>query len=307
MPTISSFLPSRVTREQYQSSSTLQPTPKYDSSQSTLKPAQTTSSTTTFSPKLEPPTSYLQSVLSLQPRIDETLRKELTYFQLDSTMQTTALEILEKEKEDTLRKYAEETAARHSWSVLATVAQYIASSSAIFLGIRTGGWAGSALIASGTLGLGSKVIHDTIGWKSVAAWFSKNQEIQKSLEAKIEMGAFHLALGLGLVGGMWAYQQGHLFTLAQGSSYAIASDKIGQIVGTASSIAGGAAHFGGSFSTQKTENYRADIKELEAKSTLNKQIAQKLCTDAVNMIETADVITGAIGKSIKDSEINSTI
>lgn len=252
-------------------------------------------------PELAHP-NYMREVLSVQPAVENTLRRQLDLFRGDSAQGTKSLEELQEAKETALRNYAEEIATKNSWSVLSKVSQYIASSSTIFMGVTIGGWAGVALIASGGLGLGNRAVHDTVGWQAVTGWFTKNQEIQKSLAQKIEMGSFYLSLGLGLAGGMWAYKTGAL-ALRQGSSiYAVAASKIGKVIGTATTISGTAANFGESYASKKVENLRADLKVIEADITKKNQNMSDLCREVSDVLDTTETVTDAMGKLVTASD-----
>lgn len=264
---------------------------------STLANAESAPSSLIQRPQLSPP-NYMREVLSLQTGVEDTLKRQIDVFRVDSARETKSLEALEEEKTRVLLKHAEEVAAKNSWSVLATVSQYIAGSSAIFMGIASGGWAGVALIASGSLGLGNRVIHDTVGWQAVAAWFTRNEALQKSLAHKIEMGSFYLSLGLGLAGGMWAYHAGTLAMTQGASVYAVAADKIGKVVGAATTVSGTVANFGESYASKQAENLRADMKIIEAEITLKNHDASDLCSDAVDALDMAHTVTETLGKLV---------
>jgi len=288
----STFLPLQTTTTRF-SDSTLA---KVESSKAVIPSSR---------PQLEPPQNYLWTLTSIQKGVEEMAEKQIRLFEIDLKHETTAIENLEKQKEEAFRKNVEEADKRQSWNILATVSEYIAGTSAIFVGAATGGWAGAALIASGSLGLGNRIIQDTVGWETLAAQVVKNnEELQKSLAQKIEIGAFHLSLGLGLAGGIGAHRAG-AFALSQGAGfYSIDTlKKTGEILTASSKIAGSVGQVGESYATNKIEHLRADVKLIDAETTLKRQNTTELCNEAANVLDTVQSITEANKKMIKESEL----
>lgn len=147
-------------------------------------------------PQLEPPKRhYMLDLLEVHQGIEGVVSKEIIVFKKQSQNDMAQIEKLEKQREEALRRNAEDSASQGRWSVLGHVAQYLASGASIAVGMSMGptGW-GALLIGSGVVGIGNRVVQDTVGWQTMASWFTKSVENQKRLANQIEMGIFAVDL-----------------------------------------------------------------------------------------------------------------
>lgn len=115
---------------------------------------------------------------------------------------TEEIERLSNEVQEAINKEAESIKSRDTWATLSNVAQYTLAIGSILGGIMCGGIPGAVLIASGVIGIGSGIIRNTDILKTAVQWYTKSEELQKSIIQFIEMGMFTLQLGLGLAGGV---------------------------------------------------------------------------------------------------------
>ncbi|MES2274029.1 MAG: hypothetical protein V4487_07545 [Chlamydiota bacterium] len=260
-------------------------------------------------PELEPPKKhYMIDLLKAHQETERLTHKQSKLFETQVNLDTAELEKLSLEKEEALKKAAQEAATRDTWGVFATVAQYIAHAATIIVGIAciatgVGTAAGALLIASGGLGLLNRVMHDTHGWQAVVSWFTKSQELQIKIANQIEMGAFFLSLGLGLAGGIWAYKAGAFAAAAADVGKQGLIAKIGQVVTVGSTVMGAGSRFGGSVSERRLAHHHARIKEIETQMTTNHQTIYQNSSDVEKMLETNQSIGEEIRKGISASQV----
>lgn len=253
-------------------------------------------------PRLElPKQHYMLYLLHLHQTVEGTTTKELIVFKEQSNLDIQQMDKLENEKNEALRKYAEESASRGSWNVLSNVAQYLAAGTSIAVGVTLGGW-GTLLALSGACGLSYRAIRDTAGWQSVAGWFSKSVENQKKLVQRIEMGFLAVELGTGLAGGMGSFLTG------AHSAFATASrlDNTRKMVATmqaTSSFMTSTSKLGRNFIEKRAADLQARMRRLDAEAERIRMEMSQQATSARNMIDMAQSVGQEMHKAIAASEI----
>jgi hypothetical protein len=253
-------------------------------------------------PRLEPPKQhYMIDLLHLHQSVEGTVSKELIVFKEQSNLDIAQMDKLENEKNEALRKYAEESASRGSWNVLSNVAQYLAAGSSIAVGITLGGW-GTLLALSGACGLGYRAIRDTAGWQSVAGWFSKSVENQKKLVQRIEMGFLAVELGTGLAGGMGSFLTGAHSALANAARLDNTRKMIATMQAT-SSLMTSTSKLGRGFIEKRTVDLQARMRRLDAEAERIRMEMSQQATAARNTIDMAQSICQEMHKAIATSEI----
>jgi hypothetical protein len=279
------------------------PIPSGLSAASSISRAEESPSPLRHRPKLEPPKQhYMLGLLDLHTKVEGAASKELVLFKTQSQQDLAAIEKLEKEKNEALRKNAEETASRTPWSVLGQVSQYLASGASIVVGASMGG-VGSLLVVSGVAGLGNRVIKDTVGWQSVASWFSKSVENQKQLVQRIEMGFLVVELGTGLAGGLGACVTGSYSALANTSRLNNARKMVGMIQ-TTSSFMNSTSKLGQDMVNKRISDLQTHMRRLDVHAEEIRMQMSREASSARNMIEMAESVGKEMHKAIAASEIH---
>lgn len=257
-------------------------------------------------PQLEPPTPkahYMLDLLYLHQKVEDTVAKELIVFKAQSKTDVAEIERLQKEKDEALQKYAADAASRNNWTVLGNIAQYLVAGTSIAVGITLGGW-GSMLVASGVAGLGYRVVRDTVGWQSVAAWLTKSVETQKKLVHQIEMGFLTVELGTGLAGGVGACWTGSFSVISKASRLDNARKLVGGLQGVGSMVKT-TSQLGRAFVDKRVNDVQAQIRMLEAHAERIRTDMRQEIAHARNMIDTAQAVGRNMVEAISASEIHS--
>jgi|GEM_PF-2023451 len=279
------------------------PAPSGLSAASSISRAEDSPTPLRHRPQLEPPKQhYMLGLLDLHRGVEEVASKELVLFKTQSEQDLAEIERLEKEKNEALRKNAEETASRTPWSILGQVSQYLASGASIAVGASMGGL-GSLLVVSGVAGLGNRVIRDTIGWQSVAGWVSKSVENQKQLVQRIEMGFLFVELGTGLAGGLGACVTGSYSALANVSRLNNARKMVG-VIQTTSSFMNTTSKLGQDCVNKRLSDLQVHIRFLDVKAEEIRMQMSREASSARNTIDMAQSVGQEMHKAIAASEIH---
>lgn len=128
-------------------------------------------------------------------------------FDEEITLDLEEMQKLQKQHAKIIKEATKAEQSASTWSTLTGIATYLTSTSSLVIGAATAASGGSlliatALMASAGLGLTNKIVHDTIGWNTVASYFSSVKETQKKLEEHIQMTFTVTALVLGVYGSM---------------------------------------------------------------------------------------------------------
>lgn len=256
-------------------------------------------------PKLSPPQQHFMiDLLDLHAKLERLVSKELTIFKSQSKEDLATIERLEKEREEALRRNAEEAAKRNNWNVLGTLSQYLGSGSAIAVGMSLSSPLGALLVTSGVLGLGDRVIRDTIGWEKVAGWFTSSVENQKRLAQKIEMGFLYVELGTGLSGGLGAAYTGAFSAMAANMDRLAAAKKASVTIQTTGAWMKTTSQLGKSFQEKRMSDLQAKMKQLDAYAERIRMEMASQVTETRNMIDAAHLMGQEMHKSIIASEIH---
>lgn len=257
-------------------------------------------------PQLQAPRyHYMLDLLDLHQGVEGVVSKELIVFKTQSKNDLAQIEKLEAKKNEELRRHAEDTASRNHWTVLGNVAQYLAAGTSIAVGISLGATAwGPLLVASGVVGLGNRVVRDTVGWQSVTAWFSKSVETQKKLVQQIEMGFLYIELGTGLFGGIGASAAGAFSAMAADTSRLIAAKKLSATIQATGVGMKMTAQLGRSFSDKRISDLQVRMRILDTEAEKIRMEMTSQATDARNMIDTALSVGQELHKAIAASEIH---
>lgn len=156
-----------------------------------------------------------------------------------------------------------------NWHTLETVIQYLSAASSIVLGgalVLTDAdqGAGSCLIAAGGLGLFNQIMTDTKGWSLLVDYFTESQEMQKTLEGRIQTTMFLLSTALALSGAALAFDSGVLQEAAQ-------AEQIFKIISVATALLGAGNKLAAGATTQRASAVKKKILSLNGESTYLKE------------------------------------
>lgn len=177
-----------------------------------------------FTPILsEPKQNIMLRALAAHDKTEELAEKSTQLFEKTATQAMHEISRLSEERDASFQREIEAAKNRDTWSTLTVVAQYIGSVSAVAFGatiMASGLWVPGLLLALGGVAGGAvRVLRDTDLLQPVIEWFTKSEELQKSIQEKIDTGALCLQIGLGLAGGYAAWQAG-AFAAMQAASIA---------------------------------------------------------------------------------------
>lgn len=234
-----------------------------------------------------PNVNVMAPLIALHLETERLEGKAAAAFRQDITESLDKMDRLNAEKQEALEKEAKAMKARDTWTVLGHVSQYVAGASAIIFGAATlaiapaAGW---LLIASGGLGLANRVLHDTPLLETIVAWKTESEELQKKYTHQIEMGLFYLQMGLGLAGGIWAWQAG-AFAAAQATTTQAALQKATSIVATASGVMSVGSQVGVAVQNKKRADMEALIHRLSGQITTEQQTIYQNISEINRAIE----------------------
>jgi len=229
---------------------------------------------------------YLLLVLDLHNTVEEISNKHLDFISKQIHIDSEELEKLNLKKTEELKKYAEQVKAEETWSLFGSIAEYFSYALSLVTGVAlistgVGTLAGSFLIAAGGLGLANRVMKDTGAWESVVAYFVKSREAQEKIAHWISSSLFFVSMGLGLIGGLAAWQCGglRLIDAAVGTEKAI--EKLGIVAGVATA----GIKVGKEWVTKQTMTTKSALKLIEGKLYLMQQSLQESSAEAKKVIE----------------------
>ena len=273
------------------------PSFSYDSS---IAPSNAMPSLSPHRPKLAHP---MLGLIKLHQKMEEQSGRCADHFSREVERDQTEIERLQKEKEKALLDHAKEMALRNSWSTYANIAQYLTSTASFILGIASissgiATPAGILLIASGGLGLANRVMTDVGGWKAVASWFTKSEELQRKIASRIDMGGFFLSMGMGLAGGIWAVSTGALTAAAAASQNTI-MNQVATIVGVAGATLRTALQFGKAQSEKKLAYLKANLIEQDTNITLSSTHLSEESKRMERLLESTYAMTRTLKQAVQ--------
>ena len=144
---------------------------------------------------------------------------------------------------------------------------------------------------------------DTGGWKAVASWFTKSEELQVKWARRIDVGLFFVSVGLGIAGGIWAYKVGALGAAAAGTT-ASKIEKIGTGLGLVGTIVQGSSRIGEATIDRKVGNLTMKIKEEEGAMTLLYHGSSEKAKNVEGTLEGSQSTGDGIQRAVDGSRIN---
>lgn len=253
-----------------------------------------------FRPTLAPPLeNYLLPLIKLYVANESLANLEAVNCDRDIKISLDRVQELDRQKIEDLVKEAKDAQMKSNWSVFQTVAQYIASTSAIVLGLglfSVAPVAGAFLIASGGLGLVNRAISDVGGWQWLASRFTQDNELQHQWAERIDSCLTYISTALAIFGAIGAYHAGALALISQTGRDA-AMKKALDILATASAALQAVVRFGIAKQHLRIQNQKAKIKELITLSHLEREKIHPANDNLRRFIENSE----AIGQVIKQA------
>jgi hypothetical protein len=139
---------------------------------------------------------------------------------------------------------------------------------------------------------------DTNGWKAVASWFTKSEELQRKIASRIDMGAFFLSMGMGLSGGIWAASTGAL-TLAAAASQETITNQVASIVATAGAALRSALQFGKARSEKRLAHLKAELIEKDTQITLSSSHLSEESKRMGRILESTSAVTRTLKQAVQ--------
>jgi hypothetical protein len=254
-------------------------------------------------PSLSPPEQNIMfKILKANTKTEELTAKKAQIFDLETSSSIADNNRIFDEKQKALQEEAEAAKARTTYSTLSNVAQYVTSVGFIAVGAAVGGIPGAVMVASGVIGVGTRIADDTKFLDAAVKWYTKSEELQRSLTRDIEMAAFILQMGLGLASGFAAWQAGGLAMAAvDGANILSTTRNVVTGAGTVMSITG---QVGTRYYDKRMAYLQANMKEMDTKTVLNHQALYHDSAEMNKIIEAGQSQTEEARKMIKAQEIS---
>ncbi len=228
-----------------------------------------------FSPILERPRANIMlDVLRAQNRAEELAKDKVEQFETSAKKSQAKIDELSSKNAEIFRKEVEAAKNRDTWSTFAVVAQYISSVSAITLGASIGGVPGFLIGAAGVVGGGVRLAHDTHLLEPIIEWVTESKELQASIQQNIDLYGFYLQMGLGLAGGVAAYQAG-TFAAWQAMNATDYMTRAASVLSTASTVAQAGGQIGAKYYEKHLADLGADTRENDYGLTAERQALTK--------------------------------
>lgn len=257
-----------------------------------------------FHPELSPPKGYDVRFDLIAHHIESIRLADRGAALFDAELKVSMDDVMQmqKEKQAALHKQAEAAQSRATWSAAVTVAQYVTGTSLAMLGWTVGGLAGSLMIGAAGIGLANRLAHDTPLMDQFVSWMEKTDEAQKTLSTKIDLFMLSLQTGLGIAGGVMAWQAG-AFAAAQAAGGAAAITKSSAIVSTAGSIMGAGSKVGVQYYSKQMADMQARMQEIQGHITTDQQTIYQDSAAMARILEDIQGQTEAIRRALHDLQI----
>ena len=249
---------------------------------------------------------YMCDLISMHQGVERVVSRDIELFKEHSAQDRATLDRLEQEKNDAIRKYAQDTAARDTWSVWATVAQMMASGASIVSGVAivsNAPLAAAVLIASGAIGLGNRVMQDTGGWQKIANWWSHSIDDQRKTAERLQMYTAYTSLGVGLAGGVFSLSNGALSAAAAEITKTTAASKLLSAIQYGGTTLNASFQLGRSFTDKRMSDLQEKMLRIDLQMENTRMDVSQQTLDAKNLIETDQAIATELQKAIAQSEI----
>lgn len=255
-------------------------------------------------PKLELPRQNIMiRILDAHQKTEELAARRAQNFEIEAARSLADIKRLEEEREEAFSRELEATKGRDTWEMFSTVAQYISSVAAVTIAISIGGLAGIMLAAAGVIGGGVRLLNDTNLLQPILDWFTRSRELQTEIKQNIDTYAFYLQMGLGVAGGLAAWQAGY-FAAMEAANLVDYTTKASTMVGTASTMMKAGGDIGKAYYSKHIADYMADTRKLEYGITAERQGLSRNTKEIQDIMEHNESEVESIRKAIQKLEVH---
>lgn len=210
-----------------------------------------------------PKPNAITRILKAHTRAEDLTAERAKLFEAHSHQSFQRIQELEREKEEAFLKEIEANKGKDTWESFSKIAQYVSCVASMTAAVAIG-WTlpgvllGAAAVAGGLY----RVAEDTHLLEPVLEWYTHSRELQIELRQEIAQYAFILQCGLGLAGGLAAWQAGLIaaFEAANAANYTAQAATMLSHTSTAMSVAGrvGTAYYNKHMADYMAEGRRLD-------------------------------------------------
>ncbi|MBX7065682.1 MAG: hypothetical protein K1X28_00485 [Parachlamydiales bacterium] len=256
------------------------------------------------SPKLELPRQNIMiRILEAHQETERLAAIRAQNFEVESAKSLAEIQRLEQEKEEAFLKELDAVKSRDTWETFSTVAQYVSSVAAVTLAFSMGGVPGILLGAAGVVGGGVRLLNDTNLMRPILEWFGKSRELQTEIKQNIESYAFYLQMGLGVAGGLAAWQAGY-FAAMEAANLLDYTTKASSMVGSASTVMKAGGDIGKAYYGKQIGDYMKESRKAEYAVTAQRQGLSRNSKEIQEIMDNIDSELEGIRKAIQKQEIH---
>lgn len=243
-------------------------------------------------------------ILQAHTRTEDLTTERTKLFETHANQSFKKIQELDREKEEAFLKEIEANKGRDTWEAFSTVAQYIgcvaSMTAALSLGWTLPGFLlGAAAVAGGVY----RLAEDTHLLQPVLEWFTKSRELQMEIKQNIEQCAFILQCGLGLAGGLVAWQAGLIaaFEAANAVNYTTQAASMLSTTSTLMNVGGqvGRAYYNKHMADYMAAGRRADQQAADQRYNIGRETRTMQ-----QVLEDGESEAAQIKKAIQQQEVD---
>jgi hypothetical protein len=251
-----------------------------------------------------PKTNAITRILQAHTRTEDLTTERAKLFEAHTNQSFQRIQELDREKEEAFLKEIEANKGRDTWEAFSTVAQYVgcvaSMTAALALGWTTlpGALLGAAAIAGGVY----RLAEDTHLLQPILEWFTKSRELQIEIKQNIEQCAFILQCGLGLAGGLVAWQAGLIaaFEAANAVNY---TTQAASMLSTTSTLMNVGGQVGRAYYNKHMADYMAEGRRLDQQTADHRYGIGRETRTMQQVLEDGESEAAQIKKAIQQQEV----
>lgn len=257
------------------------------------------------SPVLEAPRqNMITRILKAHTRTEELTSEKSKLFEnyVHKSFETTKER--EQVKEETFLKEMEAAKGRDTWEAVSHMAQYIGCVATMTAAITLGWSLSGILLGAGAIAGGIiRVANDTHLLQAALEWYTKSRELQIELKRELEQCAFILQCGLGLAGGLAAWQAGFIaaFDAINVVDY---TAKASNMISTTSTVMNVGGQVGRAYYNKHLSDYMADSRQLDHQIAEGRYAIGRETRDIQALLEDNESEVNQIRKAIQQQEVD---
>jgi hypothetical protein len=244
-------------------------------------------------------------ILQAHTRTEELTTERSKQFEAYTNRSFQRVQGFEREQEEAFLKEIEANKGKDTWEAFSTIAQYVSCvasmTAAISLGWTTlpGFLLGAAALAGGLY----RIAEDTHLLQPILEWYTHSRELQMELKQEMAQYAFLLQCGLGLAGGLAAWQAGLIaaFEAANVVNYTTQAASMLSHTSTAMSVAG---RVGTAYYSKHMADYMAEGRRLDQATSQERYDMGRETRTIQEVLEDHESRSSQIKKAIQQQEVN---